>query len=218
MDSSAWTRVGFPNRLDGAGTAGLHGVRCGAGQGCSSMVVTGGADARHLHRLAGDGEALSSTGLRDDGGNARIDQFLGIAAARAHQELPGMEGAGGGAADKGVQAFDAVDQALFQQEIQRTIHGQRRHPFAVGRQILQNGIGAARLMAGPDQFQHARPLCCQAHAAFGAQLIRPDQRIMDAGAMIMCVCSRLHRDDDDYWRMKGIVRSRRLKGDAKIYT
>ena len=68
-----------------------------------------------------------------------------------------MDSAGIAAAHIGIQRFYLVHQALRPQEIQHPVNGRRRGRAMLIAQFLQNIIGLDRLMAPPDQFQHALP-------------------------------------------------------------
>lgn len=58
------------------------------------------------------------------------------------------------AAHEGVQPFQPVDQALFQQKIQRTIHGGRRGLGAALLQLIKQRIGANWRLSLQHQAQH----------------------------------------------------------------
>jgi hypothetical protein len=90
-----------------------------------------------------------------------------------------------GAADEGVARFDAVDQALLDEELERAIDRGRLGAAAVGAQGLQELKGADRGMALPDQFQHPPADIGQPRAALTAQRLRRTQRLGDAMLVIM---------------------------------
>ncbi len=79
------------------------------------------------------------------------------------------------AAGEGIERGNPVHQAVFQQEIQRTVDGRRRGATAVlFAEHRQNVVGTQRFVALPDQFQHAaaqggqtQPLFCAQRVCFG---------------------------------------------------
>jgi len=99
------------------------------------------------------------------------------------------------AADKGVQAFDPMDQPLGQQEIQRPVDGRRGARNAIPLQFRQQIIGTHWLVARPHQFQNPAALGCQPHPARGTDLFRRAHRFGDTLGVIpgpvggmACVC------------------------------
>lgn len=90
------------------------------------------------------------------------------------------------AANEGVERGDAVHQAVFQQEIQRAVHGRRRGAAAV---LLaehgENVVGAQRLVALPHQFQHPAAQRGQAQAFLGAQGIGLGQSAVHAMRVVV---------------------------------
>ena len=72
------------------------------------------------------------------------------------------------AGDERVAAFDAVDQALLAQEIERAIDGDRRRARSPHRQPVDQLVGAERLVARQQRLQHAAADRRQALGARGA--------------------------------------------------
>ena len=66
----------------------------------------------------------------------------------------GVGVAGVVAADEGVEAFDTVDQAVFEQKFQGAVDGGRCGTGTVGAQLVQQRVGAHRLPGAQHQFQH----------------------------------------------------------------
>ena len=65
-----------------------------------------------------------------------------------------MAMAGIGASDIGVQALELVDQALFEQEIQRAVDGGRGGAGARRLEAVEQRIGTDRGIGVEHQFQH----------------------------------------------------------------
>ena len=106
--------------------------------------------------------------------NGVADAFLfkldGGVALAADQELALMRMLRVVATDKGVKRGDTVHQAIFQQEIQRTVNGRRRGAAAVLlAEDAKNVVRAQRLMALPHQLQHPATQGGEAQAFLRAQ-------------------------------------------------
>ena len=89
------------------------------------------------------------------------------------------------AADISVQAFQAMHQALRHQEVERAIDRRGLGRAVLAAQLRQQIVGLDRRVALPDQLEHAAAQAGQPGAAAGAQLARPIQSGIDAGAMIV---------------------------------
>lgn len=63
--------------------------------------------------------------------------FVNLATAGADQELSGMGVLGVRASDEGMQAFDAVNEALLQQKFERAIDRRRSGAAGVGTHTLE---------------------------------------------------------------------------------
>src|SRR5258708_7643551 len=116
--------------------------------------LAGGADAGELDHAALDVEALVHGAAPDRLAETAVVELRGHTAAAADQELHQMRFAGMGAPDECVQRFDAVDEPALEQEVQRPIDGRRGGVAAVLLQAVEDGVGADRPMAAPDQLQH----------------------------------------------------------------
>lgn len=87
---------------------------------------------------------------------------------------------------KGIQAADSVDQALFQQKIQSSIHSRRCYPPGrLSPQLVHQGIGTQWLVVLPDQLQHLLAQRRQPGAALSAKLLGVSQRGIHAVSVIV---------------------------------
>jgi hypothetical protein len=84
------------------------------------------AEAADLDGLTLDREAQFSGAAQDRARDRRFVDFGRGAAFAADQELADMRPFRPGTADIGVERFDAMDEALFEQEVERAIDGGRR--------------------------------------------------------------------------------------------
>ena len=73
-----------------------------------------------------------------------------------------------GAADEGVAGFDAVDEALRDEELEGAVDGRRLRADAGLAQGIEDLIGADRLVAAPDELEHAASNLGQVGAAAAA--------------------------------------------------
>ena len=76
---------------------------------------------------------------------------------------------------------EPVNQALFQQKIQRPVNRRRRTLAAIVAQHVENRVSAHRFGMAPDDFQHPPPQIGQADAALLAQGFGLRQRIRREG-------------------------------------
>ena len=107
------------------------------------------------------------------------------------------------AGDEGVAAFDAVDQPLLAQEIERAVDGDRRRPRAAQRQPVDQLIGAERLVARQQRLQHAAADRRQAPRTRGADRLGVRDRI--AGATLVVVTwRREHRVGVSFFGQRSI--------------
>ncbi len=83
-------------------------------------------------------------------------------------------------ADEGIEALDAVDQALFEQEVERSVDGGGLYLFAVSGETFDQVIGLGGLVAGPDLAQYMAPDGRQARAGTGADCLGAGEGIVDA--------------------------------------
>ena len=88
-------------------------------------------------------------------GKAVAVQLLGVAAFAADQEEAAMRLARMTATDEGVHALDAVDEPVLDQEIEGAVDGGRRRAQVLVAQLVEQRVGADRLVARPHEFEHA---------------------------------------------------------------
>src|SRR5262245_18937149 len=84
-----------------------------------------------------------------------VVQFSRRTAAAADEKLADMVAVRMHASDEGIEASDAVDQTVRDQKVQCAVNRGRCHATALTPEALENRIGADRLVAAPDQLQHA---------------------------------------------------------------
>src|SRR5262249_28983234 len=142
-------------------------------------------EARDLDRGAGDGEADLLGARGDRGADAGIVELGRRLAAGADQELPDMALVGIGAADIGVERFDAVDEAVLDQELERAIDGGRLRAHTLLAEAIEQRVGTDRRVALPDQLEHAPALIGEPRAARQALALGRGQRVVDAERMIV---------------------------------
>lgn len=94
------------------------------------------------------------------------------------------------AADKRIEAIDAVHKPLFEQKIQCAVDRGRRGPVAVFGELFQQGVGADRLVAGPDQFQHPLANRREFDAIARAGCHRSGKRILPALAVLTVIADK----------------------------
>ena len=141
----------------------------------------GDFDDRHLWREAGrargGGEALCDRCGRDF-----ADQAAALADQEGHHRGLVMIMRTG---KKGVAAFDAVDEAVFHQKIERAIDRDRRRPRFRLRQFLDHLIGTERPVAGQQGFQHVTADRREFLRALGADPLGMAQSVRRAAAVIV---------------------------------
>ena len=117
------------------------------------LAVRAGAgdlDHRQFRRKAG-GARRGVEALRDRGGRNLADRAAMFADQERHHRRGVMVMRAG---EIGVAAFDAVDEAVFHQEIERAIHRDRRRPRHRFGEFVDHLIGAERPVAGQQRLQH----------------------------------------------------------------
>lgn len=127
-----------------------------------------------LRRGAGDGAA-----------HLWVIQLGYLVAVGTDQKLAGVFLAGMGAAGVGVEAFDTVDQAVFEQELQGAVDCRWRTVEPLCAHLFEQCVGADRLMAAPDQLQHPLALFSQTAIALGADARCLRHGGCDAAAVVM---------------------------------
>ncbi|VFT48114.1 Uncharacterised protein [Pseudomonas aeruginosa] len=122
------------------------------------LVPAGAAEADHLDGLAFHGEADAVRSGDDGPADIRLFQLDRGVAGAADEELALVAVLRVVAADECVERGDAVHQAVLLEEVQRAVDGRRRGAAAVGfAEHREDIVGPQRLVALPDQFQHAPP-------------------------------------------------------------
>jgi len=146
----------------------------------SGALPAAGAQADDFNGLAFDTETDRS-GTGDYGlADHRLLQLDGRMALAADQELALVGKLRLIAADEGVERGNAVDQAVFQKEIQCTVDRRWRRATTVFlAQYGEDVIGAQRLVALPDQFQHPFAQGGQAQAVARTDALRFGQSVAD---------------------------------------
>jgi len=102
----------------------------------------------------------------------RIVDFSQGLAGGTDQELAGMGLPGADTAGEGVQRGEAVDQSLPLEKLEGPVDRRRRRPAPTLPELFQQRVGADRLVAAPDQFQHLAPQRRQPQAALAAEPLR----------------------------------------------
>ena len=119
--------------------------------------------------------------------NARIGYLRRRPAFAADEELTGVRRAWPRAADIGVSRLDAVNETVFEQELQRPIDRRRRDrtPAPAPPQAVENLIRPDRLVTAPNEFEHTAALFGQPQAFSRADLSRAFDRLIHAGSVIV---------------------------------
>ena len=89
------------------------------------------------------------------------------------------------ATDEGIHRSQPVDKALLQQEIERAIDRGRRRPEILGAELVEERVGADRLVARPDEFQHTAAQRREAKVPGGAQFLGRGDRVLDTVLVIV---------------------------------
>src|SRR5262245_32376976 len=144
------------------------------------------ADAGEFdHRRLGS-EAGGACRRRERGGHlgrGRLaDRPAALADQKDHQRADGVIVHAG---HEGVAALDAVHEAILAQELERTVGGDRRRPRPLGREQVDDLVGAERLVAPQQCGEHLAADRGQALAAFGAERFRDRHGVRGAAVMIM---------------------------------
>src|SRR5439155_14795390 len=138
---------------------------CYPGRGLPCGPLAGGADAADLDYLAVDLEAERAAMTADRGDDGLVVQLLGQPAVAADHELALMRVIGIETCDEGVERFDAMDEFLSEEKIDRAID-RRRHRLAG--ELSEQPVGADRLPGFEDQREDPATRLGQAHAALAA--------------------------------------------------
>ncbi len=100
-------------------------------------------------------KAGGTQGEGESGVERGIGEFGNLVAMSANQQAHVVRFVRVGAADKGVQAVNAVNQALLEQEIEAAIDGGRLDAVIFGGEAVDEFVSLDRLVVCPDQFEHA---------------------------------------------------------------
>lgn len=100
------------------------------------------------------------------------------------------------AADEGIQRVQPVHETRIHEEVQRPVNGGRCRAAALAAHRVQDIVGPDRLMARPDEFEHAAAARRQSEAAFETETLRILQRLRDAVPMVVIL-----RGEDGIVRM-----------------
>lgn len=113
-----------------------------------------GAEAVDFEMSAGWLEAGLSYGEAERFVQCRVGQLGDLTAAGADQQADVMRNLGVGAAHKGVEAVDSMNEALLKQKVERAVDGGRFDRVVFGGEAVEKLVGLDGLVARPDQFQH----------------------------------------------------------------
>lgn len=100
-----------------------------------------------------DGEAVGAGGGFEGVLEGGVFELLDDAAIVADQELGGVGVVVQGAGDEGGEAFEAVDEAVFEQEVEGAVDGGRGGPAAGGFELVEQIVGAEGAVGGQDEGQ-----------------------------------------------------------------
>ncbi len=126
---------------------------------------------------------LPGGGLEHGGFGFGIFDFGDLAAKAADQELGGVVVGVPGvavAADEGVEALDAVNQALGDEKIEGTVDGGRLAAAVARAQAVQQGVGTDGLAGFKDEAKHVAADVGELGAAAGAELLGPGKAVFQA--------------------------------------
>src|SRR6185437_2432512 len=141
----------------------------------------GNFDHRRLRRKSGGARGgLDGVG---DRGAGRLAHGAAFFADQEHHRIAGFVILHAG--DECVAAFDAMDQALFAQEFERAVNGDRRRARAAHCQPVDQFIGAERLMACQQRLEHAAADRSQAFAPRRAYRLGVRDGIAGTTAMVV---------------------------------
>jgi hypothetical protein len=130
-----------------------------------------------------------SGGLSPDGNRLfdRWGSYFGDSpAAAANQELRRMQAAGGRAGDIGIEAFDPMNQAVLQQELQRSVNGDGSPCIPLSdAESADDIVGTDSAVTGGDDLEDATPVRRQSGIALHALLFRPRHHRGDTSLVIV---------------------------------
>jgi hypothetical protein len=136
----------------------------------SVPVAALSTQAMHFQRLRLRPESQGPRLLVQQGGHAFVFKLHGRVATVADQERHRMLQPGLVAAHEGIDRFQFVDEAVFEQEIERAVHGGRcRRPLVVA-QVVEQVVGLDRLVGFGHEAQNLLAQRRQPEAALLADL------------------------------------------------
>ena len=136
---------GLPRRCAPRNDGGGSGVAGGAG-GAGAFDFDGGV---------GGFEAGGVGDVAEGFGDALVLDLVDAAAVAADQELDGVVVADAFlAGDEGVEAFDAVDEAVLEEEVERAVDGGGHGVVADGLEAVEHGVGADGALALEHDAEH----------------------------------------------------------------
>ena len=149
------------------------------------MLVTMRTAAADFDDFAVDGEAARCYSFFDGAFDVNIVEFSHITAIAADEKMTGVRFARMSAADKGVEAGDAVDEAILHQEVESAVDCHGRGLAATGVQARKNVVSADGRVARPHGFQDLLADFGEARPPRAANIFRGAQGIGRAVAMIV---------------------------------
>ena len=90
-----------------------------------------------------------------------VGKFGNLTALSANQQAHIVRFVRVGAADEGVQAVDAVNKAVFEQEVEAAVNRGRLDAVVFSGETVDELISFDRLMVRPNQFEHAPTQWCE---------------------------------------------------------
>jgi len=92
---------------------------------------------------------------REGGVKRGIGEFGNLVTLGANQQTHVVRFVRVGAADEGVKAVNAVNKAMFEQEIETAVDGGRLDAVVFGGETVDEFVSLDRLVVRPNQFEHA---------------------------------------------------------------
>jgi hypothetical protein len=148
-------------------------------------LLTARAEAANFDSLPLDGEAEPRCLPHDCIGDRVIVEFGGTAAAGADHELADMLGFWSVAADIGIERFDAVNEALLDEELESAVDGGRRRSPMHFLQRFKDCVGAYGFVAAPHELQNLTTERSQAGTSLLAKRSGAVERSGNASEMVV---------------------------------
>ena len=143
------------------------------------------AQAGHLDGLLLDLETEIRGTVRHHPADGVVAELRRHPATPADQELAAVGIARVDTPDKSIARFNAMNEAVGEQELEGPVHRRRRRRAAVEAKDLQDRIGPDRLVAAPHQLENPPPHRGQTGAAPLAQRRRRRQGVGDTTFMVV---------------------------------